>query len=152
MQPHCCFYVFLAQILPAVLQNIYYCKPDEKTWPTYDSRTNLRWKWPLQPKEWEQVATDGDVQNFPTLLRGKPVKTNITQHCCGKGKPKKVEDLSWGTRTSLKVLLMETCYSSWLCFYPRLPLEMGKSCKNWYCAALLWKRKAKEIWGFKKRH
>ena len=47
---------------------------------------------------------------------------------------------------------METCYRFWLCFYSRLPFEMGKICKNWYCAALLWKRKAEKSWGFKKRH
>ena len=31
---HGCFHIFLAQIFPAILHNVYYCKPDEKTWPT----------------------------------------------------------------------------------------------------------------------
>ena len=30
-----CFHIFLAQLFPVILQNIYYRKLNEKTWPTW---------------------------------------------------------------------------------------------------------------------
>ena len=65
-QPRGCFHVFPARLFPAILRNIYYCKSDEKTWPT--------WHLSVIPR-----PTSGGALGWPHLLQGRHQDFNPTK-------------------------------------------------------------------------